>query len=61
MIQAERKPFQPEHRYLTDIESDNIVRQTLEEVEARMAATHVNPTYAQAFKIVVKIMRGMKP
>jgi hypothetical protein len=60
-IQAQHKPFRPEQRYLTDIERDEIVRQTLKEIEARMDATHVNPTYAAAFKIVKKIARGMKP
>lgn len=61
MIFAERTPFRPPPRSLAEIDRDDIVRQTLKEVEARMNATSVNPTYRQAFKVVAKILHGMKP
>lgn len=61
MIHAEQTPFQPPRRSFTEMDRDEIVRQTLREIETRMEATHVNHTYRAAFRVVVKILRGMKP
>ena len=61
MFHAEQTPYLPPRRSLTEIDRDEIVRQTLREIEIRMNAVNVNKTYAQAFKVVVKILRGMKP
>lgn len=61
MIHAEQTPFTPLRRSLSEIDRDEIVRQTLREIEARMGAVNVNHTYRAAFKVVVKILRGMKP
>lgn len=61
MIHAEQTPFQPPRRSLTELDRDELVRQTLREIEERMESMSVNPTYRQAFKVVVKILRGMKP
>lgn len=61
MIHAEQTPFQPPRRSLTDLDRDELVRQTIAEVEARMKSINVNHTYRQAFKVVVKILHGMKP
>jgi hypothetical protein len=61
VIYAEQTPFLPLRRSITEIDRDEIVRQTLAEVENRMNAIPVNNTYNQAFKVVVKILRGMKP
>jgi hypothetical protein len=61
MIHAEQSPFTPPRRSLTEIDRDEIVRQTLREIEDRMSAVNVNKTYAMAFKVVIKILRGMKP
>lgn len=61
MIHAELAPFTPPRRSLTEIDRDEIVRQTLREIEERMSAVSVNKTYSQAFKVVVKILHGMKP
>jgi hypothetical protein len=61
MIHAEQTPFTPPRRSLTEIDRDEIVRQTLREIEERMSAVNVNKTYAMAFKVVIKILRGMKP
>lgn len=61
MIHAELTPFTPPRRSLTEIDRDEIVRQTLKEIEARMAAVNVNHTYRAAFKVVQRILHGMKP
>lgn len=61
MIHAEQTPFTPPRRSLTEIDRDELVRQTLKEVEARMNALVVNNTYRGAFKVVSKILRGMRP
>jgi hypothetical protein len=61
MIHAEQAPFTPPRRSLTEIDRDELVRQTLKEVEARMNALVVNNTYRGAFKVVSKILRGMRP
>lgn len=61
MIHAEQTPYVPPRRTLTEIDRDEIVRQTLREIEDRMKSVSVNKTYGQAFKVVIKILRGMKP
>ena len=61
MIHAEQTPFKPPRRSLTEIDRDELVRQTLTELEERINAIHVNPTYRAAFRVVIKILRGMKP
>lgn len=61
MIHPEQTPFQPPRRGFAEIDRDEIVRQTISEVENRLNAVVVNPTYRAAFKVVVKILRGMKP
>lgn len=61
MIHAEQTPFTPPRRSFTEMDRDEIVRQTLREIEVRMNAMTVNYTYRQAFKVIVKILRGMKP
>lgn len=61
MIHAEQTPFDPPRRSLTELDRDELVRQTLREVETRLGAVSVNHTYRQAFKVVVKILHGMKP
>lgn len=61
MIHADQTPFTPPRRSLTEIDRDDLVRQTLAEIEKRLRSTSVNKTYAQAFKVVLKILHGMKP
>ena len=61
MIHAEQTPFLPPRRSLSELDRDELVRQTLREIETRMNAVNVNHTYRQAFKVVVKIIHGMKP
>lgn len=61
MIRVEPVPFNPPVRHLTEIERDDIVRRTLEEVERRLNAQTVNTLYQQAFKVVFKILQSMMP
>lgn len=61
MIRVEEKPYVPAVRSLSEIERDDIVRRTLEEVERRLNAQTVNTLYRQAFKVVFKILRSMEP
>lgn len=61
MIQAELVPFTPLRRSLTDQDRDEIVRQTLKEAESRLTAMPVNALYRQAFKLAIKVLRGMRP
>lgn len=61
MIQIEHQPFAPPVRTLKEIERDDIVRQTLDEAERRVVQQAGNSLYRQAWKVVVKILRGMKP
>ncbi len=61
MLQTGHEPFTPPRRSFTEIDRDEIVRQTLSELESRMGAMNVNKTYAMAFKVVLRIIRGMKP
>lgn len=61
MIYADQTPFKPPRRSLTEIDRDELVRQTLAEIETRINAINVNPTYRAAFRVVVKVLHGMKP
>ena len=61
MIHIEDHPFKPPARTLEDIERDDIVRRTLDEAERRITQQHGNDLYRQAWKVAVKILRGMKP
>jgi hypothetical protein len=61
MINAELKPFTPPRRSFTEMDRDEIVRQTIVEIEARLRTLNVNKTYAMAFKVVIRILHAMKP
>lgn len=61
MIHIEEHSFTPPVRTLEDIERDEIVRRTLEEAERRLTSQAGNSLYRQAWKVAVKILRGMKP
>lgn len=53
--------FTPPRRSFTEIDRDEIVRQTLEEGAARLNALTANATYRRAFDIASKLLRAMKP
>lgn len=61
MLHAEQAPFTPPRRSFTEIDRDEIVRQTLAEAESRLSAMTVNALYRQAFKLAIKVLRGMRP
>lgn len=61
MIHIEEHSFVPPVRTLEDIERDYIVRQTLEEAERRIVQQAGNTLYRQAWKVAIRILRGMKP
>jgi hypothetical protein len=61
MIQVEQSKFAPPQRSFSEMDRDEIVRQTLAEVERRLAALSVNHTYRMAHKQVVRLLHGMKP
>lgn len=61
MIRAEANPFSPVVRNLSDIERDDIVRKTIAEGINRIDRQHGNPTYRQAWKIAINILKGMEP
>lgn len=61
MIQVEQSTFRPPQRSFSEIDRDEIVRQTLVEVERRISALSVNATYRMAHKQVLRILQGMKP
>ncbi|MGY3527266.1 hypothetical protein [Bradyrhizobium sp. USDA 4452] len=61
MIEVAQSAFRPPQRSFTEIDRDEIVRQTLKEVERRIGELSVNATYRQAHKQVVRILHGMKP
>lgn len=61
MIEVERTTFKPPQRSYSEVDRDEIVRQTLKEVERRLAALSVNATYRMAHKQVIRILHGMKP
>jgi hypothetical protein len=61
MIQVEEQPFKPSVRTIQDIERDDIVRRTLEEAERRLLGTTTNTLYRQAWKVAIRILRGMRP
>ena len=61
MLHAEQTPFTPHRRTLSEVDRDEIVRQTLKEVEHRLTTMTVNSLYRQAFKLAIKVLHGMKP
>lgn len=61
MIQVEQTSFRPPQRSFSEIDRDEIVRQTLGEVEKRIREQHGNTLYRQAWKVILKIVHGMKP
>lgn len=61
MIRLEPQPFTPPVRTLTEIERDDIVRQTIAEGIYRLECKSGNATYRQAWKIAVNILKGMEP
>lgn len=61
MIHVEEHSFKPPVRTLSDIERDDIVRLTLNEAERRITTQAGNELYRQAWKVAVRILRGMKP
>jgi hypothetical protein len=61
MIQVEQSTFKPPQRSFSEVDRDEIVRQTLKEVERRVSALSVNATYRMAHKQVLRILAGMKP
>lgn len=61
MIQVEQSTFRPPQRSFSEIDRDEIVRQTLAEVERRIGSLSVNATYRMAHKQVLRILHGMKP
>lgn len=61
MIQVNPSAFKPEPRSFSEIDRDEIVRQTLNEVERRLNEQHGNSLYRQAWKVAIRIMHGMKP
>ena len=61
MIEVERSTFKPPQRSYSEVDRDEIVRQTLREVERRISALSVNATYRMAHKQVIRILHGMKP
>lgn len=61
MIHAKQVPFRPPVRTLSEMDRNQIVRETIDEIENRLCATSVNKTYQSAFKVVVRIIREMKP
>lgn len=61
MIHVEPEPFRPPRRSFTEIDRDEIVRQTLTEVETRLQRMNVNKLYGTAFRLAIKVIRSMKP
>lgn len=61
MIRVEESTYRPPQRSFNEMDRDEIVRQTLKEVERRMSALNVNATYRMAHKQVLRILHGMKP
>jgi hypothetical protein len=58
---GDQKPFLPPRRSFTEIDRDEIVRQTLDEAMRRLHSLHGNPTYRRAFEISAKVLQRMKP
>jgi hypothetical protein len=61
MIQVVEETFRPAQRSYSEIDRDEIVRQTLNEVERRLVGLHGNSLYRQAWKVAIRIIQGMKP
>jgi hypothetical protein len=60
MIHAKQIPFRPPIRSLSEMDRNQIVRETIDEIENRLCAMSVNKTYQMAFKVVFRVMREMK-
>lgn len=54
-------PFQPPRRSFTEIDRDEIVRQTLDEAVGRLSDLGGNYTYQRAFEIAARVLKAMKP
>lgn len=61
MIHVDETAFRPAQRSFSEMDRDEIVRQTLSEVEKRIKDQHGNTLYRQAWKVILKIVHGMKP
>lgn len=55
------EPFIPPRRSFTEMDRDEIVRQTLEEAAKRLQSINGNPTYKRAWEIAAQKLRLMKP
>jgi hypothetical protein len=60
-LQTQRAPVAPPIRTLGEIERDDIVRATISEAVARLSKQHGNATYRAAWKVAIKILKGMQP
>lgn len=58
---GDQAPFIPPRRGFTEMERDEIVRQTLDEAVSRLQSLGGNPTYRRAFEISTKVLLRMKP
>ena len=54
-------PIIPPRRSYSDIDRDEIVRQTLEEAAKRIEQRQGNAVYRSAWKIAAMLLRRMKP
>ena len=62
MIRIEQTRFKPPPRLLlSDGDRNQIVRDTISEIENRMNSLDVNKTYQMAFKLVRRMLQQMKP
>ncbi len=61
MIHPEQSAFRAAPRSFTEIDRDEIIRQTIDEAERRLSAMTVNTLYRQAFKLAIRVLRGMRP
>lgn len=53
--------FYPPRRSFTEIDRDELVRQTLDEAIGRLADLGGNYTYQRAFEIAARVLKAMKP
>jgi hypothetical protein len=61
MIRVEQTSYRPPQRSYSELDRDEIVRQTLKEVERRIHEQQGNALYRQAWKVVIRILHSMKP
>jgi hypothetical protein len=61
MIHVEQSSYRPPQRSYSELDRDEIVRQTLKEVERRINEQRGNALYRQAWKVVIKILHAMNP